>query len=120
VSLLAGDGALVSFHLTTKSLRVPLPVLTPFHFVQSRAEKLAEKSSPPSTKDEERRTKDLICGGPSFSLRPYHIAFQTRSAAAPVTSEREVRTRVFGLAWPVIVENFLETLPSPEKEDIEH
>src|SRR6266540_4010149 len=77
---------------------------------ETPAEKLSEKSSPPPTKDEGRRTKDWICGVSSFILRPYHIAFQTRSEAAPLISEREVRTRVFGLAWPVIGENFLETL----------
>ena len=77
---------------------------------ETPAEKLSEQSSPPPTKDEGRRTKDWICGVSSFILRPYHIAFQTRSEAAPLISEREVRTRVFGLAWPVIGENFLETL----------
>src|SRR6266566_4858345 len=77
---------------------------------ETPAEKLSEKSSPPPTKDEGRRTKDWICGVSSFILRPYHIAFQTRAEAAPLVSEREVHTRVFGLAWPVIGENFLETV----------
>src|SRR5215211_1235965 len=39
-----------------------------------------------------------------------NIEPETPAEAAPLISEREVRTRVFGLAWPVIGENFLETL----------